>query len=115
MNGSNDKNAYYKWLAGGLLSIVLVLVSAGSGHWIATWSSLTEHDVMRIIERDAVTENKLRVILREEIKLNFTDLSINRGMYAIEGRPRIEALEEAIHGIDSSINRMEDKIDDLKK
>jgi hypothetical protein len=112
-NKENKASSYYQWVAGGLLSVVLVLVSAAFGHWITTFTVLTEQDIVKIIHREAITDSKLRLILREEIKLSFTDLSTSRGMYVIEGRPRIETLESAIQNLNNSMNRIENKLDEI--
>lgn len=87
-------NGLWKWVSGILMSIMLTGVAVG---WWMRCSPL-EHE--------------------EAIKRHFTDISSSHGMYVIEGRPRIEALEknmrcvvEKIDAIKESQIRIESKLD----
>ncbi len=51
------------------------------------------------------TESQLRSIVRQALADSFTDISANKGMYAIEGRPRIKALEDGMHRIETKLDQ----------
>lgn len=113
-----NAQSFYRWVAGGLGAAFLTVVVAAASHHFTLQGSLTKSDVREIVratmqETPAVTKEDVRAIvkaeqlsredLREVISAAYTGLSNSRGMYALEGRPKIDALEDRVRSLESQL------------
>ena len=60
-----------------------------------------------LAQPNPMTEEDTRRVLREELEESFTETSRTRGMYVIEGRPKIKALEDRAEAGDARDNAQE--------
>lgn len=81
---SSDGNGVWKWVAGILSSIILSILGTAS-----------------FVRTDT---EELRAIIKQEFVNSFTEISKDRGMYIIEGKPRIERLEQLYNNINVDLD-----------
>ena len=72
---------------------------------------LTEERVREIAAEGRIDTEELRSIIGDAMRTSFTKVSTEHGMYALEGRPRIEAFEDAMGRIAGDMKKIEEKLD----
>lgn len=114
---SNKKQTDYKWIAGGLGALLLACISAAVSHHLTQMYSLNGEDVREIVKEETINEDRMKGIIKE----SFTDISNTKGMYALEGRPRIESIEKQLEAMQQTnalltqkLVSIETKLDELK-
>lgn len=109
-DGAAARIGWLKWICGGLAGAVAIMLSASVSHHLTLISVLSVEDVRRIVREETVTRSEMRGIVREEIRTVFTEVSSDRGMYAIEGRPAIGGLRASVDHLTNRVKQLEQRI-----
>lgn len=94
-------------IAVGLVSGTATVVGFGISMSTGIERNTTSTENNRLAIDDVTTAiQKLPKLIREEMSDGFTDISTERGMYVIEGRPRLTKLEIELEGLKLKVQEL---------